>query len=415
MVALFLVLLLSIENFAAVVSDNDGAAFITKAEFDSLKNSFQSQIDQYNTSIDSKIDGAIAGYLAGINIAKEEMLYTPYFEYKIDDGYDGIEWWSGTTPPGDIMKDLYTVPFAVTKDIWFTYVGGSSQRGTWTGKSLWWKANASATSISYNANPTNFPYYNNMVVLDTSGKLLYNAQCATIQHMRYICTLQGMCADHSGASTQIDQWNGGDWGNGQRWTIHRCETKINSKIRTPICPNVTTQYVAIKYGSNVWNSWLSHACTPRSWIQWTRSSGEYTSAQPPSDMYSYQGMCLPEGMASESQKWTYNTLSIASLVSANSNNGQMKYGIYIGNFNKDSKGKIKITCSHAGTIKLRTAKNNGNSSQAVDFKTYSVVVGTNKFEFDNIEKNTNLYLLYLPTSTSAYGKISNLDIIQIVE
>ena len=64
--ALFLVVLMSINSFGAVVSDNDGSAFITKAEFDSLKNDFQSQIDQYNTSIDSKIDGAIASYLAGI-------------------------------------------------------------------------------------------------------------------------------------------------------------------------------------------------------------------------------------------------------------------------------------------------------------------------------------------------------------
>ncbi|MBO6120019.1 MAG: hypothetical protein J6P02_06085 [Lachnospiraceae bacterium] len=72
--ALFLIVLMSIENFAAVVSDNDGAAFITKAEFDSLKNNFQAQIDQYNTSIDSKIDGAIASYLAGINLTKVSIL-----------------------------------------------------------------------------------------------------------------------------------------------------------------------------------------------------------------------------------------------------------------------------------------------------------------------------------------------------
>ena len=60
--------LLSIESMAAVVSDNDGSAFITKAEFDSLKNNFQSQIDQYNTSIDSKIDVAISSYLSGIEV-----------------------------------------------------------------------------------------------------------------------------------------------------------------------------------------------------------------------------------------------------------------------------------------------------------------------------------------------------------
>ena len=67
-IALFLVLLLNINSFAAVVSDNDGSAFITKAEFDSLKNNFQSQLDQYNTSIDSKIDNAIASYLSGIKM-----------------------------------------------------------------------------------------------------------------------------------------------------------------------------------------------------------------------------------------------------------------------------------------------------------------------------------------------------------
>ena len=51
LLALFLVVLMSINTLGAVVSDNDGSAFITKAEFDSLKNNFQSQIDQYNTSV----------------------------------------------------------------------------------------------------------------------------------------------------------------------------------------------------------------------------------------------------------------------------------------------------------------------------------------------------------------------------
>ncbi len=55
------------ESFAVAVSDNDGDAFITRAEFDSLKENFQSQIDHYNTSIDSKINEAIAAYLRGIS------------------------------------------------------------------------------------------------------------------------------------------------------------------------------------------------------------------------------------------------------------------------------------------------------------------------------------------------------------
>lgn len=84
MAALFLVLLLSIESFGAVVSDNDGSAFITKAEFDSLKNDFQSQIDQYNTSIDAKIDGAIAAYLAGIRTSNKDIERLMLCESKLE-------------------------------------------------------------------------------------------------------------------------------------------------------------------------------------------------------------------------------------------------------------------------------------------------------------------------------------------
>ncbi len=84
--ALFLVVLMSINTLGAVVSDNDGSAFITKAEFDSLKNNFQLQIDQYNTSIDSKIDGAIASYLSGIQISKKILIANKYDTVELNTG-----------------------------------------------------------------------------------------------------------------------------------------------------------------------------------------------------------------------------------------------------------------------------------------------------------------------------------------
>ena len=74
--ALFLVVLMSIESFAAVVGDSDGAAFVTKAELEELKKNFSNQIDNYNTSIDSKIDGAIASYLSGIRLSRQEVIKT---------------------------------------------------------------------------------------------------------------------------------------------------------------------------------------------------------------------------------------------------------------------------------------------------------------------------------------------------
>lgn len=65
--------LLSIESFAAVVSDNDGSAFVTKTEFEGLKTNFAEQLTKYNNSIDNKINGAIANYLAGIVRTPEQQ------------------------------------------------------------------------------------------------------------------------------------------------------------------------------------------------------------------------------------------------------------------------------------------------------------------------------------------------------
>ena len=75
---LIMVLIVQTFAFAAAVSDNDGSAFITKAEFDSLKNNFQSQLDKYNKNIDNKIEGAISSYLAGVKASKEFVTATGF-------------------------------------------------------------------------------------------------------------------------------------------------------------------------------------------------------------------------------------------------------------------------------------------------------------------------------------------------
>ena len=73
-IAWVLIVLMGINAFAAVVGDNDGAAFITKAEFESLKNEFKNQINKYNSSLDNKIDGVIASYVAGIRIGSTKLV-----------------------------------------------------------------------------------------------------------------------------------------------------------------------------------------------------------------------------------------------------------------------------------------------------------------------------------------------------
>ena len=98
--ALFLIMLFSVENFAAIVSDNDGSAFVTKSEFEALKKDFESQIVNYNDSIDKKIDGAISAYLAGINLQKAQSIYTI------------LKDWDNVTMRNYELKNSYKVPGA---------------------------------------------------------------------------------------------------------------------------------------------------------------------------------------------------------------------------------------------------------------------------------------------------------------
>ena len=113
--ALVLVLLLSIESFAAVVGDNDGAAFITKAEFDSMKNDFQSQLDRYNSSLDNKIDGAIASYLAGVSVGRKIEINP------LVNNYSDMKWKRKWEVYGDTTKWVNNTSNGVkTSCTWFT-------------------------------------------------------------------------------------------------------------------------------------------------------------------------------------------------------------------------------------------------------------------------------------------------------
>ena len=62
-----LLVLLMCSNSYAAVGGNDGSAFVTKAEFDALVNTFNEQMDNYEDALESKIDGAIANYLASLS------------------------------------------------------------------------------------------------------------------------------------------------------------------------------------------------------------------------------------------------------------------------------------------------------------------------------------------------------------
>ncbi len=124
LLALFLVVLMSIDSFAAIVSDNDGSAFVTKAEFEAMKSDFAGQIDGYNESIDGKINGAIAAYLAGLKLntitEENQLCYTN----------------EGILSPRDAYQDLNFKMGVLDWDInWYVISMRGNGKATITGKS----------------------------------------------------------------------------------------------------------------------------------------------------------------------------------------------------------------------------------------------------------------------------------------
>ena len=121
-IAFCMVIIFSVNSFAAIVADNDGSAFVTKAEFEALKDDFAKQVQSYEDSIVGKIDGAIAAYLAGIRTGRKSALDNIYNQF----GGSNIRWYKSaqlwTTnvkrPDAEVASYFYVFP---SSNYWSKY------------------------------------------------------------------------------------------------------------------------------------------------------------------------------------------------------------------------------------------------------------------------------------------------------
>lgn len=83
---IIMIIAMSLNSYAAIVGDSDGNAFTNKEEFEELKENLSSQLDEYLSSLDNKIDGAIASYLAGLNVVERQTrnILTSGWDYVVD-------------------------------------------------------------------------------------------------------------------------------------------------------------------------------------------------------------------------------------------------------------------------------------------------------------------------------------------
>ena len=75
--AFFLVALMNINTYATSAS-NDGSQFVTKAEFDSLINNYNIEMNAYLSGLNAKIDDGIATYLGKMS-SQSQATIIPYF------------------------------------------------------------------------------------------------------------------------------------------------------------------------------------------------------------------------------------------------------------------------------------------------------------------------------------------------
>ena len=244
LVALILVLLLCIESFAAVVSDNDGSAFITKAEFDSLKNNFQSQIDQYNTSIDNKIDGAIASYLAGIKLNKETV-------YNVE-----IADWGSVLATNYVLPERWQMP---DLNLTFNYnYASTNPNGVWY--ETWW----GTAGIVYNRDTSTIQQIRNLVSagVESTTTTLPNQVVWLGQSKNYKDKItgvkSGVCASVYGRTGTVNEQH--------RYSYLGNATTNSSVMSIVTALQLESGYVVGKNVSDIWNSKM----------YWWDTSGNFT-------------------------------------------------------------------------------------------------------------------------------------------
>ena len=392
--ALFLVVLLSCESFAAVVSDNDGAAFITKAEFDSLKNSFQAQIDDYNANVDSKIENAINGYIAGVKSAKTTKLNVLY--PKKDSSYQNIKWTSKTDYSYDTASNKYWHYYCefqmASNDYWsiFKYEYGSDR---------------SYNTLLYNAG--NKTYQKKKIQFDLNCWLYFARLKAqwTSGTAGHVLWSQFWPTTLTDQSRYLGQRDGGKDSSGDPHWGYTCMYYPNVNIQ-----DVTESYYVIAPVSN---------STTYTFVQGKELKGDdgtvtsgdtnYTRVKDVWKAASITGFDLYKNMTVNTVSnvgKTTKSIAFDWMKENDKFDTSMSNGLLLARCNEIGKLKLSFTASHAGQVRIGLGKVSGSSIN-INYTNFSVTAGANSLTKTGVTDGTYIYIIYLPTSTTVLGYLDN--------
>jgi hypothetical protein len=399
--------ILSINSFAAIVSDNDGSAFITKAEFDSLKNDFQSQLDQYNTSIDSKIDDAIASYLAGIKVTKTTSLNVLY--PNPEGSYANVKWTSSNTYSYDNVENKY----------WHYYCDFEQPNGEFWSKYLY----EYGTDRRYNT-----LYYDATTETYLFKKVQFNLN-AWLRFMRFILDWDSARGGNFPDTRQMKvagrvRWSYDFWPTTLYENQHYKRETHSGRSYGYSCmyyPTVTVEDQDTKNYIIAPNS----TATTYVYVPGKELKGDNGAVMDDTNNYSlvadiwdhtsidsygvYRDMLVNKSQSIVPS--TTNQLKLNWLLSYDVNKLPIESGILLAKSTNDAdKVKITLSCSHAGVIDV-AYYNNASGTYKIQ-KTFNVDAGDNTLKIDaGIKKNDNIYILYRPTNTAVTANLDNFDVV----
>ena len=386
----FFSMYLSLFPFAAIVSDNDGSAFVTKAEFEKLKDGFRNQIENYNASIDKKIDGAIASYLDGLRLSKKlnmELLYptNALWSSKTNYSYD-----SNGTKYLKLECNFEELDY----DYWsqFKYLYNND---------LYYETMVKNSNNRYEFKKIQFRLWGNIwfwrgyVGFGNAGHILWSQFWPTSMKLGAF-TSQYQTGAPNGTSDV--QWhNSGQWGYYAVTfpTVYE-ESKTNTII-APLSTSTTYTYVPNKEikgsaGSVVYDS-----------TNYTRIKDVFKATTITAyDVYRNQVVG-----AETNKSETTNNLTLQWLYDISGNNDKIKYGVCLAEYDTTGSIELKFTADYAGKVKLGTGTDASDAFSNMSEKTVSA--GNNTITFDVYKKDgSKIFIMYLPTDTTKLGKLTSM-------
>ena len=423
LICYILILLLNISSFAAIVSDNDGSAFITKAEFDSLKNDFQSQIDNYNNSIDNKIDAAISSYLAGISIAKKRVLVNKYEPLK-----NKIKWNSGTswTRQGSKpkVKEQYNFRHFSTTTAWckvynssnqYTdmFYGTSDSSGVFTVEDDRDMVPRFETNVDYFFGYWGIPSGQYIWARYPALNLVYDSSmCLNSPHGYYP---QGYSADNT------DTGSGNSW----RGIFSQASYSTSPIYYTDylVAPFSTARTYVYDYGDQVSNVGVTYSSKQTSYIDsgWSsnwedlRSNTSAQTVAPSSMSFDDSNGVTMVDFNNATIPWIHRTyvmrnLKYKDIITATGKNLPIQYGVCIATVDKDGKIEVEVTAEKNGTAMFHSGNPINNwgtpaSHQAGVYYFNCVASTSSKASFD-VKTGDDIWFIYYPTDNTVVSKVN---------